>query len=55
MRLENKDHQMLQSNVVCFICIYFLLLNLEGQVKHVKLTGSLSYGAKVHSMSKLLL
>lgn len=32
---KNKDHQIFQSNVVYFICIYFLLLTLEGQVKRV--------------------
>lgn len=32
---KNKDHQIFQSNVVYFICIYFLRLTLEGQVKRV--------------------
>lgn len=42
LRLQNKDHQTLESNVVCLICIYFLQLTLEGQVRHLELIAILS-------------
>lgn len=41
--ITNKDQQTLESNVVCLICIYFLQLALEGQVRHLELVAILSF------------
>lgn len=40
--ITNKDHQTLESRVVCLICIYFLQLTFESPVRHLELFAILS-------------